>query len=131
AVGDSIEPDTIAARVTARLRRRTAHIVAGVMIGEYELTGVLGAGGMGVVFAAVHPRIGKKVAIKVLQRDLAFDTTAIARFENEARTVNAIGHPNIIDIFAFGELPNGDPYFVMEHVDGTTLEEWIRSRGPV
>jgi serine/threonine-protein kinase len=101
------------------------------MIGEYQVTGVIGKGGMGVVFAAIHPRIRKKAAIKILQRDFAVDPSAIVRFENEARAVNAIGHPNLVDIFAFGELPNGDPYYVMEHVDGTSLHEWLRSRGQV
>jgi serine/threonine protein kinase len=66
-----------------------------------------------------------------LQRDLALDHSSIVRFENEARAVNAIGHPNIVDIFSFGELPNGDPYYVMEHVDGKSLHEWIYSNGPV
>jgi serine/threonine-protein kinase len=112
-------------------RKRTAHIVPGTMIGEYEVTGTLGAGGMGVVFAAIHPRIGKKAAIKILQRSLARNPSAIARFENEARAVNAIAHPNIVDIFSFGELPSGDPYYVMEHVDGESLQDWIRSHGAV
>ncbi|HTL33301.1 MAG TPA: protein kinase [Kofleriaceae bacterium] len=112
-----------------RHRKRTSHIVPGTMIGEYEVTRVLGAGGMGIVFGAIHPRIGKRAAIKILQRELASDETAIVRFENEARAVNAIGHPNIVDIFAFGELPNGDPYYVMEHVDGKSLHEWIYGHG--
>jgi serine/threonine-protein kinase len=112
-------------------RERASHIVPGTMIGEYEVKSVLGAGGMGVVFAAVHPRIGKKAAIKILKKDLARDPSAIVRFENEARAVNEIGHPNIVDIFSFGELPNGDPYYVMEHVDGQSLHDWIHSHGPV
>jgi serine/threonine-protein kinase len=114
-----------------RQRRRTSHIVPGTMIGEYEVKGVLGAGGMGIVFAAVHPRIGKKAAIKILKRDETLEASAIVRFENEAKAVNEIGHPNIVDIFGFGELPNGDPYYVMEHVEGQSLHAWIYSHGPV
>jgi eukaryotic-like serine/threonine-protein kinase len=118
-------------RDRARHRTLKSQIVPGTLIGEYEVTRVLGAGGMGVVFGAIHPRIGKRAAIKILQGHLARDPTVIARFENEARAVNAIGHPNIVDIFAFGELPNGDPYYVMEHVDGKSLQEWILSHGAV
>jgi serine/threonine protein kinase len=114
-----------------RMRKRTSQIVPGTMIGEYEVKGVLGAGGMGIVFAAVHPRIGKKAAVKILKRDKAVEASAIVRFENEAKAVNAIGHPNIVDIFGFGELPNGDPYYVMEHVEGLSLHQWINSHGPV
>lgn len=112
-------------------RARTAAIVPGTMIGEYEVTGTLGSGGMGVVFSAIHPRIGKKAAIKVLKKDIALDHNAIARFENEARAVNAIGHPNIVDIFSFGELPSGDPYLVMELVDGVSLQQWTDTHAPV
>jgi serine/threonine-protein kinase len=123
--------DTLNVARTALPRTRTAHIVPGTMIGEYEVTGTLGSGGMGVVFSAVHPRIGKKAAIKILKKDLALDHSVIARFENEARAVNAIGHPNIVDIFSFGELPSGDPYFVMELVDGVSLQQWNDSHAPV
>jgi serine/threonine-protein kinase len=99
------------------------------MVGEYEVTGEIGAGGMGAVFAAIHPRIGKRVAIKVLQRFTAADPTMQLRFENEARAVNAIGHPNIVDIFLFGELADGSPYFVMEHVEGEPLSAWLERHG--
>jgi len=110
---------------------RALHIVPGTMVGEYEVTDRIGAGGMGAVFAAIHPRIHKKAAIKVLRRDLARDPTELVRFENEARAVNAIGHPNLVDIFAFGEMPDGNPFFVMEHVDGESLDRWLKQRGAV
>jgi len=114
-----------------RVHARAIHIVPGTMVGEYEVTGRIGAGGMGAVFAAIHPRIHKRVAIKVLRRDLARHASVLARFENEARAVNAIGHPNLVDIFAFGELPGGNPYFVMEHVEGESLNHWLKLRGAV
>ena len=70
------------------------------------MTGKLGEGGMGAVYAGVHPVIGKKAAIKVLQpRAVATTASMVQRFVPEARAVNQIGHRNIVDIFAFGELP--------------------------
>ena len=91
------------------------------MIGEYRVEGKLGEGGMATVFSATHPLIGKKVAIKVISRRLCADLHAVERFINEARTVNQIGHPNLVDIFAFGVLPDGRAYFVMEWLQGETL----------
>ena len=90
-------------------------VSAGMQIGEYQVTGKLGEGGMGTVYAGVHPVIGKQVAIKVLNRGARRRTPAmVQRFVQEARAVNQIGHRNIVDIFAFGQLPTGRHYFVME-----------------
>jgi eukaryotic-like serine/threonine-protein kinase len=90
------------------------------VIGEYQVTGVLGEGGMGIVYAAVHPLIGKRVAIKVLRNEL-HAPEFVDRFVQEARAVNQIGHPGIIDVFGFGQLPDGAHYFVMELLDGESL----------
>ncbi len=95
----------------------------GTTIGEYRVEGKLGEGGMASVFSAIHPLIGKKVAIKVLSRRLCADVHAVDRFIGEARTVNQIGHPNLVDIFAFGVLPDGRAYLVMEWLQGETLAE--------
>ena len=84
---------------------------------------------MATVFAATHPLIGKKVAIKVISRRLCADQHAVERFIHEARTVNQIGHPNIVDIFAFGVLPDGRAYFVMEWLQGETLGERLAAAG--
>jgi serine/threonine protein kinase len=93
------------------------------MLGDYQIERKLGEGGMGVVYAGVHPRIGKRVAIKVLRKELCSDTASVERFVTEARVVNEIGHPNIVDIFTFGETPGGRSYFVMEWLDGETLRD--------
>src|SRR6201990_2853992 len=95
----------------------------GTMIGEYRVEGKLGEGGMASVFSALHPLIGKRVAIKVISRRLCSDIHAVDRFIGEARTVNQIGHPNLVDIFAFGVLPDGRAYLVMEWLQGETLAE--------
>jgi serine/threonine-protein kinase len=101
----------------------------GTMVGEYRVTHKLGEGGMGVVFAGVHPVIGKRVAIKVLVAE-AEHPELVQRFEEEARAVNKIGHPNIIDIFAFNKLPDGRDYFVMEYLDGESLAARLE-QGPI
>ena len=106
----------------ARVRARgDAGLSDGAQVGEYQITGKLGEGGMGTVYAGVHPLIGKQVAIKVLNAGLSDEEDMVARFVQEARSVNQIGHRNIVDIFAFGQLPSGRHYFVMELLRGRSL----------
>jgi serine/threonine-protein kinase len=76
---------------------------------------------MGTVWSAVHPVIGKQAAIKVLDLALCTDPVAVERFVQEARSANQIRHPNIVDIFNFGELPDGRRYLVMELLEGEPL----------
>ena len=102
----------------------------GTQLGEYVIEGKIGEGAMGVVFSAVHPTIGKRAAIKALRAELCEDDHQIQRFIDEARAVNQIGHPNIVDIFAFGEMPDGRRYFVMEWLKGETLRQRLQ-RGPL
>jgi len=103
----------------------------GTMVGEYQITGLLGEGGMGTVYAGVQPLIGKKVAIKVLRSELSENKEVMARFLAEARAVNTIGHPNIIDIFAFGAFDDGTQYFVMELLPGQSLKELLEEHAPL
>jgi serine/threonine-protein kinase len=102
----------------------------GTRVGEYEIERELGRGGMGVVFAARHPMIGKRVAIKVLDAYFSRDKNLVRRFLDEARAVNRIGHPNIIDVFSFGQLPDGRQYFVMEFLEGETMANWLARGRP-
>ena len=101
------------------------------MVGEYQVTGLLGEGGMGVVYAGIHPLIGKDVAIKVLSPSLTPTAEIVGRFVQEARAVNQIGHPNIIDIFAFGQSTEAGHYFVMPRLDGADLRARITDTGPM
>ncbi len=101
-------------------------LTPGMMVGEYRIEGVLGEGGMGRVYAATHPVIAKRAAIKVLHPELSRHAESVDRFAQEARSVNQIGHPNIVDIFAFGALPDGRCYFVMEWLRGTSLRDRLR-----
>jgi serine/threonine protein kinase len=93
----------------------------GLRIGSYVVREVLGQGGMGTVYLAEHSVIGRKVAIKVLKRDLAVHEGLVARFVNEARAKAVVGHPGIVDVFDYGTLPSGVPYLVMELLEGESL----------
>jgi serine/threonine protein kinase len=101
---------------------------AGTPIGDYVVDGELGHGGMGVVYSATHPVIGKRAAIKVLKS--SNNPAAVERFIQEARAVNAIGHPNIVDIFDFAQLGDGRRYLVMDLLVGESLRARVK-RGPL
>ncbi|HEY4056388.1 MAG TPA: serine/threonine-protein kinase [Kofleriaceae bacterium] len=113
----------------ANIDLRDFEIKPGMRLGEYEVEAKVGQGGMGVVYAAFHPLIGKRAAIKILLKELCNDTATVERFIDEARAVNEINHPNIVDVFAFGEMPDGRRFLVMEWLEGETLRQRIaRSR---
>ncbi|HEX3697288.1 MAG TPA: serine/threonine-protein kinase [Polyangia bacterium] len=99
-------------------------------VGNYKVIKLLGEGGMGAVYLAEHPVIGRKVAIKVLHISLARDPEIVGRFFNEARAIHTIGHPNIVEIMDFGQTTDGQPYFIMEYLSGESMNERM-SRGPI
>jgi serine/threonine protein kinase len=104
---------------------------SGAQVGEYIAEEKIGEGGMGEVWRGLHPVIGKRVAIKLLNKDFIANKEVVARFVQEARAVNAIKHRGLVDIFSFGDLPDGRPYFVMEFLDGKPLSKYIKTRGPL
>jgi len=102
---------------------------AGTRLGPYEILSPLGAGGMGEVYRARDPRLGRLVAVKVLPEALALDLDRLSRFEQEARAASALNHPNIVTIHEIGR--EGETAFIaMELVEGTTLRELTLS-GPM
>ena len=105
-------------------------LAPGTHVGEYVIDRFLGAGAMGEVYAGKQPVIGKRVAIKVLKREVGASTDGAERFKREARAVNQIDHPNVIDIFSFGRLDDGRLYLVMDLVEGRSLRKAI-SDGPL
>jgi Tol biopolymer transport system component len=95
---------------------------AGTKLGPYEILGSLGAGGMGEVYRARDTRLGREVAVKVLPQLFAGGADALRRFEQEARAIGSLSHPNILAIYDVGDR-EGAPYLVTELLDGTTLRE--------
>ena len=92
----------------------------GTRLGPYEIQGLIGAGGMGEVYKAKDPKLGREVAIKVLPAAFAEDTDHLRRFEQEARAAGALNHPNITVIHDLGS-HEGAPYLVMELLEGESL----------
>ena len=99
---------------------------AGQEIGPYEVVGLLGTGGMGVVYRARDPRLGRDVAIKFLHEELMFNPERLRRFEQEARTTAALNHPNILAIFDIGQ-DGPAPYIVSELLKGESLRDRLRA----
>jgi serine/threonine protein kinase len=94
---------------------------AGTRVGEYEIEAKIGEGAMGTVYRAVHPAIGRHVAIKVMTPKLFDEPESVKRFVAEARAVAAIRHPGIVDVFGFGRLADNRTYLVMEWLAGSSL----------
>src|SRR5215472_14856250 len=101
----------------------------GAKLGDYVITCRIGGGGMGIVYEAIQPVINKRVAVKVIRPDVGRDEKGVQRFLEEARTSTSIRHRGIVDVFNFGQLPDGRPYMVMEYLNGASLEELIAERG--
>jgi len=97
-------------------------------LGHYEILGPLGSGGMGDVYVARDPILGRKVALKVLPERLATDRDSLSRFTQEARSASALNHPNIVTIHEVGT-DRGTPFIVMEYVEGRDLRSII-NEGP-
>ncbi|HTA18726.1 MAG TPA: protein kinase, partial [Polyangia bacterium] len=103
----------------------------GQQFGNYRVLSLLGEGGMGAVYLAEHPGIGRRVAVKVLHKQFSGDEQLLGRLLNEARAANAIRHPNIIEILDSGMREDGVPYLVMELLEGESLGQRIRRAGPL
>jgi serine/threonine protein kinase len=97
--------------------------------GRYRVTGTLGAGGMGRVLAAVQEALDRPVAIKILRSDRG--ERLATRFEREAKILSRLSHANIVAVYDFGRTPAGEPYVVMERIDGRDLRAVLRERGPL
>jgi serine/threonine protein kinase len=104
-------------------------LTAGTKLGPYEITGAIGAGGMGEVYRALDTRLERTVAIKVLATHLADRPELRERFEREARTVASLNHPHICTLYDVGH-QNGIDYLVMEYLEGETLAERLK-KGPL
>lgn len=104
-------------------------LTAGTKLGSYEIVSFIGAGGMGEVYRARDSRLGRDVALKVLPASFAADPERLRRFEQEARAVAALSHPNILAVHDLGQ-HEGTPFLVSELLEGESLRE-ILARGPL
>jgi serine/threonine-protein kinase len=98
-------------------------------VGNYQVVKKIGAGGMGEVWQAEQTQIGSRVALKVLLPGYSHEPEMAMRFFNEARAVNVVGHPSLVQIFDFGTLPNGSCYIAMEYLDGESLSSRLARKG--
>jgi serine/threonine protein kinase len=101
-------------------------IAVGQTIGNYTITAKLGEGGMGVVYLAEHPVIGRKVALKAIHPELSRNPEVVSRFMTEAKSVNQIGNEHIVDIHDFGNTSDGEFYFIMEFLQGESLADKLK-----
>src|SRR5215472_5737355 len=104
-------------------------LASGSKLGPYEIVSPVGAGGMGEVYRARDTRLGRDVAVKVLPEGLTDDADRLRRFEQEARIIAALNHPNILGIHDIGT-HDGAPFLVSEFLEGQTLREKLMS-GPL
>jgi serine/threonine protein kinase/HD-like signal output (HDOD) protein len=118
-----MEPSTLAGAAIAPS-------LIGQTLGSFRVLGLVGEGGMGQVYQAEHVLIGRKAAIKVLSSEVASDQDVVSRFFTEARAVNDIRHPNIVEVTDFGHF-GSQPYIVMELLEGETLEDRIVRTGVI
>ncbi|MBN1177603.1 MAG: protein kinase [Anaerolineae bacterium] len=108
--------------------QRGRELTAGTRLGTYEVLELLGRGGMAEVYKGRHPRLERTVAIKILPASLAAEADFRQRFEHEAQSVAALRHPNIVQVFDFGDV-EGMYYMVMEYIDGVDLAKYLQEHG--
>jgi HEAT repeat protein/tRNA A-37 threonylcarbamoyl transferase component Bud32 len=104
---------------------------AGARLGVYRIDRILGEGGMGFVYEATHEVLSRRTAIKMLRPELAKTEKIVTRFLNEAKAVNLIDHQNVVSIYDYGDGADGSVYFVMELLEGETLDDLMRKRQPM
>lgn len=102
-----------------------------VVAGKFRIERVLGEGGMGIVFSAHHLHLGRLVAIKLLKPEALAHAAIVARFANEARSASRIQSEHVARVLDVGALDSGEPYMVMEYLEGADLAKLVKQRGPL
>jgi serine/threonine protein kinase len=101
------------------------------LAGNYEIQEVIGTGGMGVVYKARHALMDRIVAIKMLQAQLISDSMSVKRFQQESQSASRINHPHVITVYDFGISPSGQPFIVMDYLQGISLADIIKQDGQI
>jgi len=112
------------------LASEAIEFTAGEKVGRYEIQCPLGAGGMGQIYLANDPQLGRKIALKLISPDFASDPRRVHRFEQEARAASALNHPNVCVIHEVGITEHGRHFIAMEYIQGVTLRDQL-ARGPL
>lgn len=138
----TIEPlgaGLVSVLIGASLAIYGAHVLNGLRVqlheakkfGQYKLVHKLGSGGMGDVYLAEHELLKRPCALKLIRSDVGAEPLAIARFEREVRSAARLSHPNTIEIFDYGHTDDGTFYYVMEYLQGLSLNELVSMAGPL
>jgi serine/threonine-protein kinase len=106
-------------------------LIGQLIADRYQILSLIGEGGMGRVYLAEHVRMGRKSAVKVINPALATTADAISRFNREAANACKINHPNVAQVYDFGEMADGTLYLAMEFIDGETLDTVVAQEGPL
>ncbi|PCC74466.1 Serine/threonine protein kinase [Nannocystis exedens] len=125
-----MRPDVLVTPDHVRAKRTVAAALFGtdpepVNLGRYRLLGRLGAGGMGIVYAAYDGRLERKLALKLLRPSRLGNADAVARTLREARALARLSHPHVVHVYEVGELDGREIFVAMEHLDGPTLRAWL------
>ena len=105
-------------------------LTAGTTVGRYQIHDLLGSGGMGEVYKATDPTLGRLVALKVVRKECLDNPTTIRRFQREVQMAAQLEHPNIVRALDADEV-NGTYYFVMEFIEGIDLARLVKDQGPL
>lgn len=100
-------------------------LVGTLLADRYEILSLIGEGGMSVVYKGRHQLMDRLVAVKMLKAHLVTNTSILKRFQQEAKAISYLTHPNIVSVFDFGILPQGQPYLVMDYLQGISLDDAI------
>jgi serine/threonine protein kinase len=113
------------------MQRADDPLIGQIVADRYQILSLIGEGGMGRVYLAEHVRMGRKSAVKVINPALATTSDAISRFNREAANACKINHPNVAQVYDFGEMADGTLYLAMEYIEGETLDAIVAREGPL
>jgi serine/threonine-protein kinase len=112
--------------VISAMETTTSDLAGTVLEGAYRLVRLIGRGGMGAVYEAIQLRLNKRVAVKLMSREAACDMVSLERFRREAEITSKLGHPHLVNLVDFGTAESGQPYLVMEYLEGEDLDQRLQ-----